>query len=220
MTGTFNILGFVGSLRRESYNRSAMRAATELVPPGARIEVFELDGIPGFNQDDEQHPPARVVELKRRIRAADALLFVTPEYNYSIPGVLKNAIDWASRPYGDNAWYGKTAAIMGASTGQIGTARAQYHLRQVFVFLNVFPINEPEVMIAHAADKFDAAGTLTNGRTRENIRELLQNLVDWSERLRRGTAALPGEARVGLPFMSAGAAPLPPSHVDGATAHA
>jgi chromate reductase len=150
MSKTCNILGFVGSLRRESYNRSAMRAAAQLVPADARIEVFELDGIPGFNQDDEQHPPAKVVELKGRIRAADAMLFVTPEYNYSIPGVLKNAIDWASRPYGDNAWSGKPAAIMGASIGAIGTARAQYHLRQVFVFLNVYAINQPEVMIGHA----------------------------------------------------------------------
>src|SRR5688500_8106592 len=155
MNKTCNILGILGSLRRESYNRGAMRAATELVPAGATIEVFELDGIPGFNQDDEQRPPAQVVELKRRVRAADALLFVTPEYNYSIPGVLKNAIDWTSRPYGDNAWYGKPAAVMGASTGGIGTARAQYHLRQVFVFLNVLAINEPEVMIGKAAERLD-----------------------------------------------------------------
>src|SRR5688500_1254849 len=113
MNSTCNILGILGSLRRESYNRSAMRAATQLVPPGARIDVFELDGIPPFNQDDEERPPAKVVELKRRVRAADALLFVTPEYNYSIPGVLKNAIDWASRPAGGNAWHGKPAAVMG-----------------------------------------------------------------------------------------------------------
>ena len=184
MSGTCNILGIVGSLRGESYNRGAMRAAQELVPPGARIDVFDLDGIPGFSQDEEAHPPAQVVELKARIRAADALLFATPEYNYSIPGVLKNAIDWASRPYGDNAWYGKPAAIMGASIGGIGTARAQYHLRQVFVFLNVHPINEPEVMIGHAAAKFDAEGTLTDGATLERIRQLLQNLVVWTERLR------------------------------------
>src|SRR5918998_215420 len=164
MNRTCSILGIVGSLRRESYNRSAMRAATALVPPDARLDIFGLDGIPGFNEDDEQHPPPKVVELKRRVRAADALLFVTPEYNYSIPGVLKNAIDWASRPYGDNAWYGKPAAIMGASTGAIGTARAQYHLRQVFVFLNVYALNEPEVMIGHAGEKFDGAGTLTDGR--------------------------------------------------------
>lgn len=94
-------MGIVGGLRRESYNRSAMRAAVQLVPPRATIDVFDLDGIPPFNQDYEHHPPAKVVELKRRVRAADALLFLTPEYNYSIPGVLENAIDWASRPYGD-----------------------------------------------------------------------------------------------------------------------
>jgi chromate reductase len=100
------ILGIAGSLRRESYNRAVLRAATQLVPKGASIEIFELDGIPGFNQDDEQNPPAKIVELKQRIRESDAILFVTPEYNYSVPGVLKNAIDWASRPYGDSAWNG------------------------------------------------------------------------------------------------------------------
>jgi chromate reductase, NAD(P)H dehydrogenase (quinone) len=109
------------------------------------IETFELDGLPGFSQDEEQNPPAKIVEFKSRIRESDAILIVTPEYNYSIPGVLKNAIDWASRPYGDSAWNGKPVAIMGASIGTIGTARAQYHLRQVFVFLNMFPINQPEV---------------------------------------------------------------------------
>jgi chromate reductase len=212
MSETCNILGILGSLRRESYNRGAMRAATQLVPAGARIDVFELDGIPGFNQDDEQHPPAKVVELKRRIRAADALLFVTPEYNYSIPGVLKNAIDWASRPYGDNAWYGKPAAIMGASIGGIGTARCQYHLRQVFVFLNVHPINEPEVMIGRAAERFDAQGDLRDETSKKLIRQLLQNLVDWTQRLR---------APASFPFVSPGALPLPPSHVaGGAPAHA
>jgi chromate reductase len=211
MNQTFNILGIVGSLRRESYNRSAMRAAARLVPAGATIDVFDLDGIPGFNQDEEQHPPARVVELKRRIRAADALLFVTPEYNYSIPGVLKNAIDWASRPYGDNAWSGKPAAIMGASTGAIGTARAQYHLRQVFVFLNVYAINQPEVMIGNAAERFDAQGSLRDETSKRLIRQLLQNLVDWTERLR-------GPRH--YPFMSEGAFPLPASQVDGAHAQA
>ncbi len=208
MSETCNILGIVGSLRRESYNRSAMRAAAQLVPAGARIDVFELDGIPGFNQDDEQHPPAKVVELKARIRAADALLFVTPEYNYSIPGVLKNAIDWASRPYGDNAWIGKPAAIMGASIGLIGTARAQYHLRQVFVFLNVHAINEPEVMIGNAGAKFDGEGTLTDEATRERVRQLLQNLVDWAERLRRP----PARSDFGIPIKSSGVHPLMPSH--------
>jgi chromate reductase len=183
MSRPVRILGIAGSLRRESYNRAILRAATELVPEGATIETFELDGIPGFNQDDEQNPPAKVTDLKRRIREADAVLFVTPEYNYSIPGVLKNAIDWASRPYGDSAWNGKPAAIMGASVGAIGTARAQYHLRQMMVFLNMFPINQPEVMIGNAAGRFDAEGNLSDDATKEFIRQLVQNLVEWSRRI-------------------------------------
>src|SRR5437588_11819547 len=104
MSKPVRILGIAGSLRRESYNRAALRAAVQLVPPDATLGTFELDGIPGFNQDEEQNPPAKVVEFKRRIREADAVLFVTPEYNYSVPGVLKNAIDWASRPHGDSRW--------------------------------------------------------------------------------------------------------------------
>jgi len=185
MSPPVRILGIAGSLRRESYNRAALRAATRLVPEGATLDTFELDGIPGFNQDDEQHPPAKVVELKRRIREADAVLIVTPEYNYSVPGVLKNAIDWASRPYGDSAWSGKPAAIMGASVGTMGTARAQYHLRQTFVFLNVLPINQPEVMISNAATRFDADGNLTDEATQGYIRKLLENLVAWTRRLQQ-----------------------------------
>src|SRR5687767_5805268 len=154
-----------------------------IVPEGAEIEIFELDGIPGLNQDDEQNPPAKVVELKRQIREADAILIVTPEYNYSVPGVLKNAIDWASRPYGDSAWNGKPAAIMGASVGTIGTARAQYHLRQMMVFLNMFPINQPEVMIGNSSERFDAKGNLTHNATKKFIRQLLQNLVEWTRRI-------------------------------------
>lgn len=183
MSKPINILGIAGSLRRQSYNRSALRAARKLAPAGVTISIFELEGIPAFNEDDENNPPAKVVELKQQIRAADALLFVTPEYNYSVPGVLKNAIDWASRPYGDNAWSGKPAAIMGASIGNNGTARAQYHLRQIFVFLNVFPINQPEVMIGNAAERFDAQGNLTDEETRGYIRKLLEELVDWTTRI-------------------------------------
>ena len=186
MEPTTTILGIAGSLRRASYNRAALRAAQQLVPEDATLEIFELDGIPGFNQDDEAHPPAKVVELKARVRAADAILFVTPEYNYSIPGVLKNAIDWASRPYGDNAWNGKPVAVMGASVGMLGTARAQYHLRQVFVFLNMYPVNQPEVMIAHAAERFDAAGTLLDAHAQDLIRQLLRHLVAWSRLLQQG----------------------------------
>ncbi len=185
MSKPVRVLGIAGSLRRESYNRAALRAATQLVPDGATIDIFELDGIPGFNQDEEQNPPVKVVDLKRRIREADAILIVTPEYNYSVPGLLKNAIDWASRPYGDSAWNGKPAAIMGASIGAIGTARAQYHLRQMFVFLNMYPINLPEVMIGNASERFDAKGNLTDDGTKEFIRQLLQNLVDWTRRIQQ-----------------------------------
>ncbi|MGH8534503.1 MAG: NADPH-dependent FMN reductase [Gammaproteobacteria bacterium] len=185
MSKPVHILGIAGSLRCGSYNRAALRAATQLVPEDATIDIFELDGIPAFNQDEEQNPPAKVVELKARIREADAVLIVTPEYNYSVPGVLKNAIDWASRPYGDNAWSGKPAAIMGASVGTIGTARAQYHLRQMFVFLNVFPVNQPEVMIDNAVERFDAEGNLTDEATKDFIRQLLQNLVVWTRQLQQ-----------------------------------
>src|SRR5688572_19205303 len=181
MNKPIRILGIAGSLRRNSYNRAALRAAQKLVPEDAVLDIFELDGIPVFSEDDERNPPAKVVELKKRIRAADAVLFVTPEYNYSIPGGLKNAIDWASRPYGDSAWTGKPAAIMGASVGRLGTARAQYHLRQVFVFLNILPVNQPEVMIGNASERFDAEGNLTDDSTRDHIRKLLQSLVDWTK---------------------------------------
>jgi chromate reductase len=183
MNKRIRILGIAGSLRRESYNRAALRAATKLVPEDAILETFELDGIPPFNQDEEQNPPSKVIELKRRIREADAILFVTPEYNYSVPGVLKNAIDWASRPYGDSAWNGKPAAIMGASPGAIGTARAQHHLRQILVYLNMFPINQPEVLIGHAEARFDHEGNLTDVITKEFIMGLLQNLVEWTRRI-------------------------------------
>lgn len=183
MSNTIRILGIAGSLRKESFNRGALRAAQELAPEGVEIEIFDLDGIPGFNQDQEREPPAIVAEFKKKIREADAIIFSTPEYNYSIPGVLKNAIDWASRPYGDSAWDGKPAAIMGASGGNIATARAQYDLRKSMVFLNMFPINKPEVMIGGAGDKFDAEGNLTDEKTRDFIRQQLEALVDWTRRL-------------------------------------
>ena len=183
MNSPLIILGISGSLRRDSFNRATLRAAQELAPEGSKIETFELDGLPGFNQDDEGQPPAKVVELKRRIRSADAILFVTPEYNYSVPGVLKNAIDWASRPYGDSAWNGKPVAIMGASVGVTGTARAQYHLRQMFVFLNMYPVNQPEVMIGSAAKRFDQQGKLTDETSRKLIQQLLQELVRWTRQL-------------------------------------
>src|SRR3954464_11307732 len=185
MAGSVKILGIAGSLRRASFNKAALREAQKLVPAGASLDILDIDGLPGFNQDDEKNPPAEVVDMKAKIRAADAILFVTPEYNYSLPGVLKNAIDWASRPYGDSAWNGKPVAVMGASVGAIGTARAQYHLRQIMVFLNMFPINQPEVVIGHAAERFDKDGNLTDNGTIDHIRRLLSNLVTWTRRLQQ-----------------------------------
>jgi chromate reductase, NAD(P)H dehydrogenase (quinone) len=185
MEGLTKILGLAGSLRKQSFNRSLLRAAANLVPQGAQLDTFELEDIPLFNQDHEREPPHAVRAFKAAVRAADAILIVTPEYNYSVPGVLKNAIDWASRPYGDNAWDGKPVGVVGASVGMFGTARAQYHLRQIFVFLNMFPVNQPEVMIAYAEDKFDNDGILKDQPTIQKIRQLLESLSEWTTSLQR-----------------------------------
>ena len=183
MVDRIRILGFAGSLRKGSYNKALLRAAKEMAPPDAEIEIFDLEGIPPYNQDLDHRMPARVMEFKEKIRKADAILIATPEYNYSVPGVLKNAIDWASRPPGDNSFDDKPAAIMSASIGMIAGARAQYALRQSFVYLNVFPVNRPEVMVPFAQDKIDAAGRVTDAKTREKIKELVESLVAWTRRL-------------------------------------
>ena len=183
MDSPMNILGFAGSLRKGSYNRALLRAAVELLPKDVGLEIFDLEGIPPFNQDLEQSPPYKVKDFKAKIKSANAILIVTPEYNYSIPGVLKNAIDWASRPFGDNAWEGKPVAIMSASGGMLGGARAQYHLRQCFVCLDMHPVNRPEVIVTFAPQKFDETGRLTDGKTRELIRELLEALFLWTKKL-------------------------------------
>jgi chromate reductase len=183
-TDSVKILGICGSLRKGSYNAAALRAAQQLLPAGAELDVFDkLRDIPPFDQDQETNPHPAVVDLKARVRKADAILFVTPEYNYSIPGVLKNAIDSASRPYGDSAWKGKPVAVMGASPGMLGAARAQYHLRQCFVFLEMYPVNQPEVMISKAAERFDEQGNLKDDKTRELIQKLLVELMAWTRRL-------------------------------------
>jgi chromate reductase, NAD(P)H dehydrogenase (quinone) len=178
------ILGIPGSLRKGSYNRALARTALQLLPPNTTMEIFELHGIPPFNEDDEGNVPQKVNEFKAAIRRADAILFATPEYNYSMPGVLKNAIDWASRPYGDSAWMGKTAAIIGASVGRMGSARAQYHLRQSCVYLDINVINQPEVMVGNASEMFDPAGKLTHETSRKLLKELLEALVARTRQLR------------------------------------
>ncbi|MGH6942783.1 MAG: NADPH-dependent FMN reductase [Geminicoccaceae bacterium] len=176
------VLGFAGSLRAGSYNKAALRAAVELGPPGMTIETFDLAPIQPYNEDVKQRgfpPPEH--EFRERIRAADALLIVTPEYNRSMPGVLKNAIDWASRPP-DQPFDGKPTAVLGASPGMIGTAVAQYDLRRCLGVLNALVMNRPGVMIGQASEKFDQQGRLTDQPTREIIGQLLASLADWTRR--------------------------------------
>jgi chromate reductase len=184
MASAVKIFGIAGSLRAGSYNHKLIETAAELLPEGASLDIFDrLGEIPLFNQDNENEPAPAVVDLKARIRAADAVLFVTPEYNYSIPGVLKNAIDAASRPHGDSAWQGKPAAIMGVSVGRLGTIRAQNHLRGVLVFLNMPAVLQPEVLVNHA-ESFDESGNITNDKARELIGRLLHELVAFTRQLR------------------------------------
>jgi chromate reductase len=179
------VLAMVGSLRKGSYNKLALRAAIELKPARMEIETAEIGDLPLYNDDvREAGYPQPVQRLREQVKAVDALLFVTPEYNYSVPGVLKNAIDWCSRPP-DQPLDGKPAAIMGASTGKLGSARAQYHLRQICVFVNVLPVNRPEVMLSGAAKLFDADGRLNDEPTRKFIGDLLVSLQDWTTLLQK-----------------------------------
>ena len=176
------VLGFAGSLRKDSFNRALLRAAQKFAPPEVDLEIFELNNLPLFNQDEETDLPQPVKNFKEKIEGADAVLMVTPEYNYSISGVLKNAIDWASRPYGANSFNDKPVAIMGATIGNIGTARAQYHLRQILVSLNAHVLNSPEVMVSSAPDKF-RDGELIDEHTQKKLREQLSALAVWAKRL-------------------------------------
>jgi len=185
METKLKILGFAGSLRIASYNKSLLRAAANLMQEDTNLEIFDIYGIPAFNQDTENNMPEKVKDFKSKIREADAILIATPEYNYSVPGVLKNAIDFATRPYGDNPFNEKPVAIMSASVGMLGGARAQYHLRQIFVYLNMHPINGPEVIVPFAQNKFDTSGNLVDENTQMFVRQLLQNLVNWTRKLKQ-----------------------------------
>ena len=166
------VLSIAGSLRRASVNRGLLRAARDVVPAGVTIEDLDLRALPLYNPDDEPDPPAAGRELRERVRAADAILFATPEYNYSVPGVLKNAIDWGSQPLGANVWGAKPAAIVGAANSVVGTARAQLHLRQSLVALNMHVFNG-ELLVGRAAERFDDAGNLVDPETRAALREFL-----------------------------------------------
>lgn len=185
MTEEVHVLGISGSLRKGSYNTALLQEAKKLLPEHMTLEIFDISQIPMYNEDvREQGFPKPVQQLRDRIMAADALLIATPEYNYNIPGVLKNAFDWASRPP-NPPLNDKPVAIMGATTGMFGTVRAQLALRQVFVFANMHPLNKPEVLVTMAKEKFDANGNLTDKTTRDFIRQLLENLYNWTLRLKR-----------------------------------
>ena len=179
------VLGIAGSLRAGSFNRALLRAAQELAPPGMEISTFDLAPVPLYNGDVEaKGDPEPVAALKEAIRQADALLIVTPEYNFGVPGVLKNAIDWASRPPRGSVLQGKPAAIMGATPGMGGTGRAQMALRQSFVFTQTYALLAPEVLVARAQEKFDASGRLTDEPTRKFVSQLLVALAQWAPRFK------------------------------------
>jgi len=181
MNNKKNILAIAGSLRKESYNKLLLKATKQLLPENIEMEIFDLANIPMYNQDDENQLPIIVKEFKQKIEKADIILIATPEYNYSISGVLKNAMDWASRPYNQNSFNNKPLGILGASIGSLGTVRAQYSLREIAVALNMHVINRPEIMIGNAATKFNDHGELIDTTTISFINSMINGLVEMSE---------------------------------------
>jgi chromate reductase len=183
MSTTRDVAVFVGSLRKESFNRKMANALVAMAPASLKLEIVEIRQLPLYNQDDDANPPPASAAFKQRVQKADAVLFVTPEYNRSMPGVLKNAIDIASRPYGKSAWNGKPGAVISVSPGAIGGFGANHHLRQSLVFLNVPALQQPEAYIANAAKLFDESGKLTDDSTRDFLQKFLQAFAQWIERI-------------------------------------
>ena len=183
---SFKVFGLAGSLREGSFNRALLRAAVELAPAELEIQIFNgLGDIPPYNADvDDKGNPEPVLALKNAIQEADAMLIATPEYNYSVPGLLKNAIDWASRPAGKSVLNRKPAAIMGCSQGLGGTIRAQHALRQSFVFTDTHAMLQPEIKLPSVAKLFDASGKLTDETTRQYMRRFLEAFVQWIGRFK------------------------------------
>ncbi len=179
MKSTCNVAVIVGSLRKGSFNRQVAHALAELAPAGLKLEIVEIGHLPLYNQDSDDNPPAVFTEFRKRIKAADALLFVTPEYNRSIPGVLKNALDVASRPYGQSAWDGKPGAVVSASIGGIGGFGANHHLRQCLAYLNVPTLAQPEVYLGTVDKSLDQNGKMTDERTRTLLTNFMQAYAAW-----------------------------------------
>ncbi len=182
MSTSRDVAVIVGSLRKDSFNRKMAKAMVALAPAALRLEIVEIGQLPLYNQDFDPNPPKEVTDFKERIARCDAVLFVTPEYNRSVPGVLKNAIDCGSRPYGKSAWNGKPGAVMSVSPGAIGGFGANHHLRQSLVFLNMPAMQQPEAYIGNASKLFDDKGGLANDDTREFVNKFLQAFVQWIER--------------------------------------
>jgi len=178
----------VGSLRKESLNRKMAKALAAMAPPSLSLEIVEIGDLPHYNQDDDGNPPAASVAFKAKIAAADAVLFVTPEYNRSVPGVLKNAIDVASRPYGKSAWSGKPAGVVTVSPGAIGGFGANHHLRQSLVFLNMPVLQQPEAYVGGAGDLFDETGAAKKPETKKFLETFLAAFADWIERTAKAAA--------------------------------
>jgi chromate reductase len=183
MTSPRNVAVFVGSLRKNSLNRKVALALSSLAPPSLRFSIIEIGQLPFYNQDLDQEGrvPAEWATFRQQVKAADAVLFVTPEYNRSVPGVLKNAIDVGSRPYGMSAWARKPGAVISVSPGAIGAFGANHHLRQSLVFLDIPTMQQPEAYIGDAATLFNAEGQLTNDSTRDFLREFLTAFAGWIE---------------------------------------
>jgi chromate reductase len=175
------ILGIVGSLRKDSFNKFALTALLDFLPKDVNLKIKELKDIPLLDLEiSYENFPKSVKNLEEDVRQADALIIATPEYNYSIPGILKNSIDWLSI-IKDQPFQGKPCAILGASPGRLGTARAQYHLRQIGVFLNLHFLNKPEVMISEAHNKFDKNGVLIDEQTKKHLKLMLETLIEFSK---------------------------------------
>jgi chromate reductase len=179
MTKICDVAVIVGSLRKDSINRKVANALVELAPPELKLSIIEIGHLPIYNQDVDENQPAEWTAFRQRIGAADAVLFVTPEHNRSVPAALKNAIDIGSRPYGKSAWSGKPGAVVSASPGGIGGFGANHHLRQSLVFLNVPAMAQPEAYLGHADKLFDATGRLANDGTQKFLQGFLQAYAAW-----------------------------------------
>ena len=200
---TVKVAVFVGSLRRESINLKLARALTTLEAPGCTFSFVEIGDLPHYNNDLWENPPASVTRLKRDIESADAVLFVTPEYNRGIPGLVKDVIDWGSRPFGKNSWRGKPAAIIGASTGRIGTAVAQSQLRSTLLVLDLAVMGQPETYVTVTPGLFAADFTVTDEAIRKLLRKFLDAFADWIEKV---TGLVPEEGQPGEPELAGAAA--------------